>query len=282
MRRRSNIAVAAAAILTCAAGVPLQVRGAVAQESFTTQNTGILRFQNVGGVGLTGQWNANSSVPDVVAGDLAAPAATHFNLAQPAGTTAQRVAFDNALQRQNGADLAAPMTGTVWGTFLVNTGGTGSAGIGINSVVTFASFSGRPHLLATGSNLFFDGADAEHTATATGVVPAGADALILTRLVFDGAEGFTIDAWVDPDLTAALPAPQLSSLSSTNNALAMNRIGVGGTLGTSAGSIDFLTFSNDADAYLDVTGQPFPGYVPEPASLGLLTLAGMAFARRRR
>jgi hypothetical protein len=52
--------------------------------------------------------------------------------------------------------------------------------------------------------------------------------------------------------------------------------GVGVSLQTSNAAIDAIRISNDADAYEKVVS------VPEPASLGLLAMGGLAMLRRRR
>ncbi len=231
----------------------------IVQTDFNGQYIGTLDGQTAVGTGLTGIWDSNSGVPDVYAGDLAAPAGTNFNLVQSVGNGPQVVRFDNA-ERQNGVDFATPLSGTVWGTFLVNTNNGGTAGIGFNSVITFASLSGRPKILANGTDLTYSAADLEHEdVVISNVLPADTDSLILFKMVHDGVTGFTIDIWANPDVAAALPAPDISSGSTAfSNIWPFNRIGVGGSrYSTGLDSyVDFITLSDGPDAYQDVTGVP--------------------------
>ncbi|MEZ6191447.1 MAG: hypothetical protein R3C45_09175 [Phycisphaerales bacterium] len=229
------------------------------QTDFNGLNIGTLDGQTAVGTGMTGIWDSNSGVPDVFAGDLVAPAGTNFGLVQSVGNGPQKVRFDNA-ERQNGVDFATPLSGTVWGTFLVNTNNGGTAGIGINSVISFASLNGRPKILASGTDLMFFPADVENEdVVVTNVLPGAGDSLILFKMFHDGVTGFTIDIWANPDLTAALPTPLISSASASfSNIWPFNRIGVGGSrFATGLDSyIDFVSLSDGPNAYEEVTGVP--------------------------
>ncbi len=255
-------------------------QAALVQTDFNNLNTGVLRGQTAAGTGMTGDWSSNSGVPDVTAavGDLTAPVSTGFALTQ-SGIAAQAIVLDNSAERQNGVDLTAALTGTVWGSFLVNTNGGGTAGLGFNNPVSNASLADRPRLMASGTDLIFN-AGAGADVVASDALLSSGDSLVLFRVVFDGSTGFTIDAWVNPDLTSPLPSAQLSASSTNVNSLSLSRLAVGGASGVSGNSyIDFITLSDNENAFEEVTGLP----IPEPGSLCLFGIGVvLSFKRFRR
>src|SRR3954454_1809492 len=68
-----------------------------------------------GGTGTSGTWGASLN-PQVVAGDLVAPAATHYALAQSAGTaqSVRTTANSTNADGQSTRTLPAALPGTVW------------------------------------------------------------------------------------------------------------------------------------------------------------------------
>lgn len=263
----------------------------IVQAHFNDKTNAALQGQSAGGTGLTGNWGGGSANPVVGNGDLAAPAGTNFNLTQPAGNKRIETALTGA-DRQNNVTLATPLTGTIWGTFLVNNNNGGRAGIGINTGATLSDFGTAPRLLVEGTDLVFitNTENANNRTVATGVVPATGDSLILFKMLLaPGRTQVTIDAWANPNLLQVLPTPHVSAISTHSAVVSEDlvRLAAGGRrpTGNDPNSlVDFITLSDGPNAFTDVTGRPF--LVPEPAScvllgIGLVAFCGRRFQRRR-
>ncbi len=259
---------------------------AIVQAHFNDKTNAALLGQSAGGTGLTGNWGGGSSNAVVGNGDLTAPAGTNFNLTQPTGNKRVEIGLTGA-DRQNRVDFATPLSGTIWGTFLVNNNNGGRAGIGINTADSASDFGTAPRLIVEGTNLVFitNTENANNRTVATGVVPATGDSLILFKTVFaPGRSNITIDAWANPDLLQPLPAPHVSATSTHPQILNNDfyRVAAGGRrpTGNDPNSlVDFITLSDGPNAFQDVTGRAF--LVPEPASCVLLGIGLVAFCGRR-
>lgn len=271
------------------------IKAGLVQIHFSDQANGALQGQPAGGAGLIGSWGTGSANPVVGNGDLTAPAGTNFNLTQPDGGKRVEISLTGG-DRQNSVELEIPLSGTIWGTFLVNNNNGGKAGIGFNTTHN-QQFGTAPHLLVEGTDLVFI-TNTDTRTVAEGVVPTVGDSLILFKMVLDpGRTEVTIDAWINPDLLQVLPEPHVSAISTHSDVLNndLYRIAVGGRRpsggSTSNSLVDFVTLSDGPNAFTDVTGRPFiaPSVaasstvtetVPEPSTAVYVWLAICAFACR--
>lgn len=300
LKKRTGILALIAGMLS----VAMPASAAFVQATFNDLNTGSLNGQ-AGGTGFSGNWAGSSGIPRVVGIDLTAPASTHFALTQTGnarsidevGTVNPTGTVPN-VDRQRSRALATPLNGTIWLSFLVNStsSATEVAGIGLNTPGGTSTFNDYPTLLAIGTDLVYNSNRSINPraavttfvpVVAAGVVPATGDSLIVARIFLDpaGILPSRLDAWVNPDLTN-MPAPQLTvnaleeidpSFTKWNPVTAISRIAVGGTATPAGGgNVDFLTLSNGADAFYDVTG------VPEPTAATLAGALVLGLARRNR
>jgi hypothetical protein len=231
-----------------------------------------------GGTGTSNTWAA-STKPQVVAGDLVAPAATHYALAQSAGaaqsvrTTANSTNNDG----QSTRTLPAAINGTVWFSFLVNPNDDNSrAGMSFNTSLGNASGA---RMDAVGTGLFVSYGNVTMSNTLT----TNATHLLVGQVVVDAAgNNDRLRLWLDPDVNT-LTEDTPTVFEGTN----ADWVGAGITsvavqsygASTSGGTVDAIRVSNNPTAQQDVTGV---APVPEPASLALCALGATALLGRRR
>jgi hypothetical protein len=250
---------------------------------FNGNSLGQLQGQ-AGGSGFTGNW-AGATGPAVVSGDLVAPAATNYAVAQSAGSP-QAVQAANTVTSSAGQVSRAPspnLTGTVWFSFLVNPASTAArGGIGFNSTATTSS---DPRILAVGTTLYVGYGSGSTTPVGPIQVnnqfTIGQTALVVGRIILDvSGTNDRISVWVNPDvnnLLSATPVVDSSTLNVFGSALSTITVSsYTGTSGQAAGIVDAVRVSDTASAQVDVTG------VPEPtAAAAALAAGGLALARRR-
>lgn len=265
--------VAVAAVLSLAAGT---ASATIVSVDFNDVGTGDLSGK-AGGSGFSGNWKASTSKVSVVTGDLAAPTSTHDNLMQTG--TALKVSSTYNEDRVVIRDLTTPLTGNVWGSYLVSVSDNDS-----DAVLAF-NYSGTldPAYYETSQSLVVKGSTLTYAASTTlstpvaDAVPTGETSLILFHLDYDAN---TFSAWVNPDLAAVLPAADLLSSSIGNVSIA--KLVVGGMVSSTGSSyLDRVYLSDGPDAYQDVTGQAF--VAPEPsAAMILLGLGTLMMLPRKR
>lgn len=234
-------------------------------------------------------WNGGgTSLVVVAAGDLSAPAGTNYDRPQSTGAGPRKVELRLSTttpysglntNRAVGRDLPSTVdSGEAWISFLINvpTGTDGSlSAVSFNTPDNFFGLGDRM-TIGGGANgtLYFApfGLQSGTIFTANNVVTADSNNLILARLDFDSNR---VDVWANPDV-ANLGAANISNNMPVSVSSGLFRLTVGGN---NNAELDNLLFSNDPDAYFQVTG------IPEPSTLAIifggLTLGVIAMRRRR-
>ena len=252
---------------------------------FNDLATGPLAGQ-AGGTGTTGNWAA-STIPQVIAQNVTAPAATHYALAQSG--TAQSVRGTSGSTNTDGQStraLASTLNGTVWFSFLVNPNDSGArGGISFNALSTTNAASGA-RMDAVGSGFFLsNAAGGNATLTNTPSLTLNTGHLVVGEVIVNqsGTDDY-LRLWVDPDvqtLTESTTAGQIFNglngdwVGNGITALAVQSYGT-----TGGGTVDAVRISNNPTAQSDVTGFGTP--TPQPGSLTLSALAAAPHNARRR
>ncbi|OAM90282.1 immunoglobulin domain-containing protein [Termitidicoccus mucosus] len=242
----------------------------------------------------TKDWLGGTGAPHTYAGTLASGLSPDYAITQSAAIPANvfRVyaprSAGNA-PRQTYRNFIAPMTGAIWGSFLLQQSKTESedysgtdvfqtTGLTFNAVTINpddTSTANRRRIYAIGPDLVLGGTSATgaDAVTVPGVFTAGQTALVLFR--HDTATKRT-DLWVDP---ASLPADPALLLSGTGAAYSgtldllgtgtLATIGLGGNYyvdvsagNARSGDLDALRFDASAHAYYAVAGLPTPPDFP--------------------
>lgn len=212
-----------------------------------------------GGTGwLTGDVWANTGTISVIAGDLAAPAATGYSVTQ--NPTSQSVQGTFTAGRQTTRAVETALTGTVWFSFLLNQpSGDSRGGITFNQN---GSSPGNPRIVAVGTDLRIALATLQPPGGGATLPAIAETALILGRLTIDNAGGAdTLEVWVNPDVTGGPDALPVADTTLSEEAVSLDpgitRIGVQSyaTVANPVGGIvDSLRVSDDANAFEVVTG----------------------------
>lgn len=257
-------------------------RATVVTFDFNDNTAGTLVGQ-AGGAGLSGTW-ASSTLPQVVAGDLTAPAATHYAAAQASGTaqSLQTTASSTNANGQSSRSTAVTLTGTVWFSFLADaTDANARVGMSFNASGSAAS-GARIDLV--GTSLFVSYGAGQ---TMTNVQSMAATHLYVGEVVVNEAgTGTTNDhlrLWLDPDvntLTESTTAGKVFDGSTANwvgdgiTSVAVQTYGAS----SAGGILDAVRASDGPTAFTDVTGVA----TPEPACAGLIGVMGAFLGLRRR
>jgi hypothetical protein len=238
-----------------------------------------------GGTGTSGTW-ADSTIPQVVAQNVTAPAATHYALTQPG--TAQSVRGASGSTNTDGQStraLASTLNGTVWFSFLVNPNDSGARG-GISFNAT-GKAAGGARMDAVGTGFFLsNAAGSPATLTNTPSLTLNTGHLVVGELIVNqSATDDYLRLWIDPDvqtLTESTTAGRVfDGLNGDWVGNGITSLAVQSYGATGGGTVDAIRVSNDPTAQIDVTGFGTP--TPEPGSLALAALgAGTLLARRRR
>jgi hypothetical protein len=240
-----------------------------------------------GGTGLSGNWTGSAG-GSVVANDLTS---TLYN--RPQAGNARRARSENSSGlRQNYRTIAVSPTGTVWFSFLARAEASASqAGLSINAPTpTPFNDPGTFYAYLSGSTLQYQ-FGAGTAGSAANVATVNSTALVVGRITIAGSGGAdAVTLWVNPDLIAN---PNIDAYTPVYNNASVNALDTFSHIGvvasrfdggnTGAGNVDNIRISdgngNAATAYTDVTGVTA---VPEPTSLALLSLGGVALLGRRR
>ncbi|MDR1009840.1 MAG: putative globular PEP-CTERM protein, partial [Opitutaceae bacterium] len=232
------------------------------------------------GYAIEDEWTGGTSVLQVTDTDLSAPESTRYAVVQPA-TVAPACVWGNyatiETTRQLRRSLAKPLSGTVWGSFLVNngladhrTGLTFNLADGFGNNADTASTTGVRWLYAHGADL----AIRPNTFAANAITVPGRFTLGVTALVLFSYDTVTqrLKVWINPVLTddpALLASDTLAYDSGAGTPLdlfgssgQLTRLGIvvngGQTSATNAGKIDSIRLDASTLAYYAVTGLPVP------------------------
>jgi len=227
----------------------------------------------------SGGWVGKSGVPQVVAGNLIAPAATNYALS-PALTAGRMRATrtDNAFRGQ--FHRVTSSAGVMWVSAVIRAANQSAAAVVIDGADTSneqgwllqnkAGFGIRPNAAAGTTELFWS--DNLTNTAANQSVTLNLDCsnqttLVVARIAFGGA-GKNVDLWVNPVLSRAADLGSTGMLEATTTRPSMSWVGAGavdtGLVGYSV-EFDNLVFSNSSfeeAAFASVTGLPLP---PEPS-----------------
>ena len=213
--------------------------------------------------GFTGGWTGSNNVFIIEAPDLTY---ANYGITQTGELLQQKVYAANAVpDRQDKRSVAAPMSGVIWFSVLVNVP-TGSEYAGLtfnnfNDLQPWNPIDTDARILLTPSQLQV-GFNGEATTTGTGTFDAGTTHHLLGQMNI-AAGNDTLNVWVDPNLNAAggpggLPAANFTS-TDIDFTDSIANIGVAGRKGSGSDvSADAIRLSDTATAFEDVTGVSGP------------------------
>lgn len=287
-------------------GAAASLSATVVIADFNDLAFGDLRSSNINQPANTGTgfgdpyWAVNTGVPRVVAGDLSAPAATNYAIAQAGNARAfqsTNYTIADASDRRQARTLATSVGGVVWFSFLINNAAADSAGgIDFNTATSTFGTSVGSRIVITGTTLRVINAASVESAAIADVVALGQTALVVGRIDIGGspvtAGNDVLNLWVNPVLTG-MPGDLGAATWGSNNtnflgtATSISILGLQSysTLtgsGQNGGVLDSVRLADGADAYQDVTGA---AAIPEASTgglvLGVAALAGATLRRRR-
>lgn len=229
----------------------------------------------------SGGWVGKSGVPQVIAGNLSAPAATNYALA-PVLTAGRMRATrtDNAFRGQ--FHRVTSSAGVMWVSALIHAVDKSAAAVVIDGADTSndqgwtlqnkAGFGIRPDATAGTTELFWSDnliSTAANQSTMLNVDYSNQTVLVVARIAF-GAAGKNVDLWLNPVLTRAVDLGPAGMLEATTTRTSMSWVGAGavntGLVGYTV-EFDNMVFSNATSeevAFAAVTGLPLPPEPPEP------------------
>jgi hypothetical protein len=240
-------------------------------------------FNYTAGAGLTGQtggtgfganaWTApTAGSATITAGSLSYTDTNNVSV----GTSGNKVNLINngsgAGRRERLLDAAETLASrTVWISCIMEltsgaTNTTGHAGYSLMSGGTEILFMGKP----AGTNNWGLALDNGATTQLSTISAVNSTAFLLARIVSPASGTASISFWVNPPIgsEAGLPAPTVTT---SHNVFSVDALRVSTNVQTTGINVDEVRF---ADTFSEV--------VPEPASIGLTSIAGLALLARRR
>jgi|tagenome__1003787_1003787.scaffolds.fasta_scaffold20867145_2 hypothetical protein len=279
----------------------------------TTSNAAIIRddFNDIngasaslkgqgGGSGWSGNWGdanaTNAFIVQTYGAEVTAPPSTHFGIPQlqsgdPGFTGTNSVYSNTATQRGITRQLAAPMTGEIWFSYLIQeSAGSGIGGMYFPSAHSFLP-NNKPRAQVTGSGALQVSIDGTNVVSTGSAINLNANNLIVGRiLVGPGGAGSTLEAWANPDVALGpaglASAPHVITVGQMADGefapAGFGAINYAGALGWNQANttyMDQISLSDGPQGFQDVTGSS----VPEPcgAIMSFLGLIGVTFFARR-
>jgi hypothetical protein len=253
-------------VAACLLSVGNVAHALVVRADFNDMNTGDMR-ERAGQPAGTGigfgedYWIADTSAVQVRDRDLTPPPETQYALMQTGNP--RLVQSTNSAPRQQARQVALPMDGVVWFSFLVKrVSASSAAGIGFNR----SDYSiGNPNILAVEDKLVIDYAGSSDDVVVPGVFTTGETALVLGKIEVnagDAGEDY-VTVWVNPEVTDPRdPMVKHKEADFVGDAISYLNV-----ISYNSGEIDMVMLSNETGGYFDVTGVAFPSYAynPDPA-----------------
>lgn len=229
----------------------------------------------------TGGWVGKSGVPQVIVGDLVAPAGTNYALAPGlAAGRMQATRTDTAFRGQ--FHRVTSSTGVMWVSALIRAADQAAAAVVIDGSDTTndqgytlqykAGFGIRPNATAGTTELFWSDNLISTTANQSATLNANYSnqtVLVVARIAFGGA-GQNVDLWVNPVLTNAAELGTTGTLQARTTRTGMSWVGAGavntGLVGYTV-EFDNIVFSNatfEEAAFAEIAGLPVPPEPPMP------------------
>jgi len=233
-------------------------------------NTGDTLVGANGGAGWDGAWKGNEQVlfrRDLNLAYSSPVQRSRREESQDSGSLYSQTSNHRAIYR----NLAAPVSGEIWFSYLFRTGGSGSGGLMFNATEAHTLGGGKPSVW----NVLLDSSDAEDrklkvtingttTLVKSGLAGGANDYFVLGRIV-TGKEG-VFQLWMNPklgkeqNLAAFTAAPDFSDEKAVNpdSLVTLGIIAYKGRGGSSVFRFDSLRLSdgdgNAAAAFADVAG----------------------------
>ena len=216
-------------------------------------------------------WATDTGIPRIVNGDLTAPAATNYAIAQkPPARSYQALSYniDNDTDRRMGRAIAEPLTGTVWITFLVkNAEEKQAAGIDLNVRPALYNVPCPTRIVVEGSTVRVFNAGGVKAGEIANIAPLGQTALVLVRLDMGGGSNPANDRmqiWVNPTLTAdpdalgkphaVLPNTGFIGANKSVHTLGLQSYNLATGAGQIGGVLDAVRLASGPEAYSAVAG----------------------------
>jgi hypothetical protein len=285
---RSIVVLLSAGLLTAAASAaPIAYEGFAYNAGTQVGTTGALN----GGSGWSDAWSASDANAQQfqVASNGLSYSDTQGNVLVTGGRALQSFDATSVPRITRDADTSSIGTGTLWMSFLVRfvstTEPTASPGTPDRFGFSFELLDGAngrfsiekpsPNVSGQAPTSTISMSNRGGTATANSSTLLTGTTMFLARVTFDASgANERADLWINPRLDGEgnLGTPQIENLVSTGNWSWTGPVRLSAI--RSVWEFDEIRFGT---TYAQVTP-----YIPEPASLGLLGLAGLMLGRRRR